>query len=101
MDPHEVAVEIVLEHAPVAAVPGKVDDISALGTLGLFDIADLAFAKHLGAPVPGIGEVGDEGRRLRPVVYAGSVLARQCGRRHLHAAAVWAVPEACSLWHSV
>ena len=59
VDPHQVAVKVGLEETPISAVPRKKDKV-ALVVLELLDIAHLALAEDLGAPVLGIGDVRDQ-----------------------------------------
>ena len=91
--------QVGLEQPPIPAVPGKVDAV-AVAVLDLLDVAHLALAEDLGAPVPGVGDVGDERGVLGAVVEARRVLARQRRRRHLDAAAVGPVGEARRLAHA-
>lgn len=94
MNPHQVAMEVCAEVTPIAPVPCKINVVATAFRRALLNISDLAFAEHLGAPIPGVGEVGHQRCRFGPVVDARGILAGQGRRHHFHSAAIGAVPEA-------
>lgn len=97
MNPHEITVDVLLEQASLASMPGKIHKIALLRRV-LLDISSFAFTKplrsadagnskisyvHFSPPIPSIGEISDQGARLAAIIDSSAVHSSESTGLHL------------------
>lgn len=113
MDPHEIAVEVVFKGGSLAAMPGKIHNVTLTFRVRL-DMPDLAFAEpvnvsvslwlnsnglsvHFCPPVPRVTKVSHQCSRFASIIDPCGVHSGQGASLHLYTGAVWPIYEASRL----